>query len=62
MSRREVRRQEAMAQGMAEVNANSVDEQFASLQGDENAAEVDARLAALKAGNAAPALPASTPS
>jgi phage shock protein A len=45
-----VRRQEAMAQGMAEVNANSVDEQFASLQGDEDAAEVDARLAALKAG------------
>ena len=45
-----VRRQEAMAQGLAEVNANSVDEQFASLQGDEDAAEVDARLAALKAG------------
>jgi phage shock protein A len=44
-----VRRQEAMAQGLAEVNANSVDEQFASLQGDEDAAEVDARLAALKA-------------
>ena len=44
-----VRRQEAMAQGMAEVNANSVDDQFASLQGDEDAAEVDARLAALKA-------------
>jgi hypothetical protein len=34
---------------MAEVNANSVDEQFASLQGNEDAAEVDARLAALKA-------------
>jgi phage shock protein A len=45
-----VRRQEALAKGMAEVNANSVDEQFASLQGDEDAAEVDARLAALKAG------------
>ena len=45
-----VRRQEAMAQGLAEVNANSVDEQFASLQGDEDAVEVDARLAALKAG------------
>jgi phage shock protein A len=44
-----VRRQEALARGMAEVNANSVDEQFASLQGDEDAAEVDARLAALKA-------------
>ena len=44
-----IRRQEAMARGMAEVNANSMDEQFASLQSDEDAAEVDARLAALKA-------------
>jgi phage shock protein A len=44
-----VRRQEALAQGMAEVNANSVDEQFASLKGNEDAAEVDVRLAALKA-------------
>ena len=44
-----IRRQEALARGMAEVNANSIDEQFASLQGDEDAAEVDARLAALKA-------------
>jgi phage shock protein A len=44
-----VRRQEALARGMAEVNANSIDEQFASLQGTEDAAEVDARLAALKA-------------
>jgi phage shock protein A len=62
-----VRHQEALAQGMAEVNANSVDEQFASLQGDEDAVEVDARLAALKAGNApaaqlssGPAAPATT--
>ena len=38
-----------MAQGMAEVNADSVDEQFASLQGQEDSAEVEARLAALKA-------------
>jgi phage shock protein A len=44
-----VRRQEAMAQGMAEVNASSLDDQFASLTDSENAAEVDARLAALKA-------------
>ena len=44
-----VRRQEALAKGMAEVNANSLDEQFASLQSDEDSAEVDARLAALKA-------------
>jgi hypothetical protein len=34
---------------MAEVNADSIDEQFASLQGDEDSVEVDARLAALKA-------------
>jgi phage shock protein A len=45
-----VRNQEALAKGMAEVNADSIDEQFASLQGDEDAAEVDARLASLKAG------------
>lgn len=44
-----IRRQEALAHGMAEVNASSLDEQFASLQGDQDAAEVDARLAALKA-------------
>jgi phage shock protein A len=44
-----IRHQEALARGMAEVNANSIDEHFASLQGDEDAAEVDARLAALKA-------------
>lgn len=43
-----IRHQEALARGMAEVNANSIDEQFASLQGDEDAAEVEARLAALK--------------
>jgi len=44
-----IRHQEAMARGMAEVNASSIDEQFASLQGDEDKVEVDARLAALKA-------------
>src|SRR5664280_295446 len=44
-----VRRQEALARGMAEVNANSFDDQFASLQGEEDSAEVEARLAALKA-------------
>ena len=44
-----IRRQEAMAQGLAEVNANSLDEQFGSLQGAEDDAEVEARLAALKA-------------
>ena len=44
-----IRHQEAMARGMAEVNASSIDDQFASLQGDEDKVEVDARLAALKA-------------
>jgi phage shock protein A len=43
-----IRRQEALAKGMAEVNADSLDEQFATLQGQEDAAEVEARLAALK--------------
>jgi phage shock protein A len=43
-----IRRQEALAKGMAEVNSNSLDEQFASLQGEEDSAEVDARLAQLK--------------
>jgi hypothetical protein len=33
---------------MAEVNANSIDEQFSALQGEEDSAEVEARLAALK--------------
>jgi phage shock protein A len=57
-----VRRQEAVAQGMAEVNSSSIDEQFASLQGDEDSVEVDARLAALKSGGAAPTSSGPTPS
>jgi phage shock protein A len=44
-----IRRQEALAKGMAEVNANSLDSQFASLADEEDNAEVAARLAALKA-------------
>jgi len=47
-----VRRQEAMAQGQAEVAATSFDSQFAQLNAVSDDAEVDARLAALKAGNA----------
>jgi hypothetical protein len=35
---------------MEEVAASSLDEQFAALEGDEDEAEVDARLAGLKAG------------
>jgi phage shock protein A len=52
-----IRHQEALAQGMAEVNANSLDDQFAQLQGAEDADEVDARLAALKAGSTPAAIP-----
>lgn len=43
-----IRRQEAMAQGMAEVSASSLNEQFADLEDQENELEVDARLAAIK--------------
>jgi phage shock protein A len=43
-----IRRQEAMAQGMAEVSASSLSEQFADLADEENEMEVDARLASLK--------------
>jgi len=44
-----IRRQEAMARGMAEVSASSLEEQFANLDADEDEVEVEARLAALKA-------------
>jgi phage shock protein A len=44
-----IRRQEAMARGMAEVSASSLEEQFADLDAEGNDMEVDARLAALKA-------------
>jgi len=43
-----IRRQEAMAQGMAEVSASSLEEQFADLDDQEDTMEVDARLAAIK--------------
>jgi phage shock protein A len=45
-----IRRQEAQVRGMEEVAASSLDEQFASLDEDEDNAEVEARLAGLKAG------------
>jgi phage shock protein A len=44
-----IRRQEAMARGMAEVSASSLEDQFASLDETEDEMEVEARLAALKA-------------
>jgi phage shock protein A len=46
----QIRHQEAKARGMAEVQAGSLDAQFASLQDEESSAEVDARLATLKGG------------
>jgi phage shock protein A len=45
-----VRRQEAQVRGMEEVAASSLDQQFASLEVDEDEIEVEARLAGLKAG------------
>ncbi|HEY5630043.1 MAG TPA: PspA/IM30 family protein, partial [Candidatus Limnocylindrales bacterium] len=47
-----IRHEEARATGMAEVAASSLDAQFASLEDEDSTAEVDARLAALKAGSA----------
>jgi phage shock protein A len=43
-----IRREEAMARGMAEVSASSLEDEFASLQDGENETEVEARLAGLK--------------
>ena len=43
-----IRREEAMARGMAEVSASSMEEQFASLEDAGAEIEVEARLAALK--------------
>jgi phage shock protein A len=45
-----IRREEAMARGMAEVSASSLEEQFAELEGSDTELEVEARLAALKSG------------
>jgi phage shock protein A len=46
----QIRRQEAQVRGMEEVAASSLDEQFASLESDEDELEVQARLAELKSG------------
>jgi phage shock protein A len=45
-----VRRQEAQVRGREEVAAASLDEQFASLETDEDELEVEARLSELKSG------------
>lgn len=52
-----VRREEALARGMAEVAADSVEEQFAQLDADEDDLEVEARFSRLK-GDQAPRLAA----
>jgi phage shock protein A len=46
-----IRRQEAMVRGRDEVAASSLDEQFASLDEDEDEVEVETRLAQLKTGS-----------
>ncbi|MDR0482260.1 MAG: PspA/IM30 family protein [Cellulomonadaceae bacterium] len=46
-----VRRQEAQAIGQAEVAASSLDAQFSELEASSNDIELEARLAALKAGS-----------
>ncbi|MEQ6896810.1 PspA/IM30 family protein [Microbacterium sp. KR10-403] len=55
-----IRRQEALAQGKQELAASSLDAQFNSLDDIGELTEVDARLAALKAGST-PAVAAPTP-
>jgi phage shock protein A len=51
-----VRREEARIQGQQELAASSLDAQFESLDDELEATEVEARLAALKAGTAPPAI------
>lgn len=52
-----IRRQEALAQGKAELAASSLDAQFETLEDVGELTEVEARLAALKTSAPAPALP-----
>ena len=47
----QVRRQEALVAGKAEIAASSLDAQFAELEADADSLEVDARFAALKSGS-----------
>ena len=44
----QIRREEAMARGMSEVAASSLEEEFASLEDADTEAEVEARLAGLR--------------
>ncbi len=43
-----IRHEEAMARGMEEVSASSLEDEFAALKDDEDESEVEARLASLK--------------
>jgi phage shock protein A len=45
-----IRREEAMARGMEEVAASSIEEEFANLETDQDETEVEARLAQLRSG------------
>ena len=54
-----VRREEARAMGNAELAASTLDAQFESLEADADMLEIEARLAALKAGGPAAAISAS---
>ena len=45
-----VRREEAMARGMSEVAASSLEEEFASLDDADTEAEVESRLSELRSG------------
>ena len=53
-----VRHEEAYAQRQAELTASSLDAQFAELESSDSQVEVEARLAALKAGSTPAQLPA----
>ncbi len=53
-----VRRVESQVAGQAELAASSLDAQFEELEGDNDALEVEARLAELKGGTTAPAVEA----
>jgi phage shock protein A len=55
-----IRRQEALASGMEEVSQTSLEDEFAQLDAGEDEAEVEARLQALKAGDATPQLASSS--
>jgi phage shock protein A len=56
-----VRREEALAQGQAELQSSSLDAQFAELGSSDEEIEIEARLAALKGGGTPPAQVTATP-